>query len=448
MDERASFDGRGEGATEGALGANDGEGATEGALGANDGEGATASERLTAAELAGWAGVPVGRVVELTHAGALRAGPDGAFAAGDVHRLRLMDAFAAGGIPLDALLAAQARGQVSFAFYDQLHGPPSRPSQRTHAELLVDIGPERADLLRRWLSAVGLAEPPTASHWPSNEEALLLETLEVLAAIDPIEFSLRIARVQGEAARRAAIGALSAYGDWVAHLAETGAPIGLDESTGPRLLAWGRYARLAPTMGAWLHARHLASAIDAFSVDQTERFLEETGYIAPRTERPPAVAFVDVSGFTRLAEEHGDEVAARTAAAFGELADGVARDHEGRVIKLLGDGALLHFPAAPGAIEAALTLLDAMPAAGLPTGHAGVHVGPLVARDGDIFGRTVNVASRIADVAGAGELLASTVAIAEVEPLADRRFAVEPLGLRHLDGLLGPIDLVRIARPG
>lgn len=397
--------------------------------------------RLSADELATWAETTVENVQVLAGSGALGPGDDGRFEPGDVHRIRLLDAFRASGIPLEALIAAQAGGQISFAFYDQLHRRPSPPSARTHAELLETIGPARAGLLRRWLASVGLAEPRPESHWPIDDEALLLETIDVLAAIEPFEFALRVARLQGEAARRAAEGSLSAYGDWVAHETAAGRPLVQDEATGPRLRAWSRYARFAPTLGEWLQTRHLSSAIDAFSVDQTERFLEETGYIAPRTERPPAVAFVDVSGFTRLAEEHGDEVAARTATLFAELADRLAREHGGRVVKLLGDGALLQFPAAQAAVEASLAILAAMPGAGLPSGHAGVHAGPLVLRDGDVYGRTVNVASRIADAAGADELLASDAAAAHLP--ADR-FEVQARGARRLEGVSRPVDVVRI----
>ncbi len=134
-------------------------------------------------------------------------------------------------------------------------------------------------------------------------------------------------------------------------------------------------------------------------------------------------------------------MAARTAALFAEVADRLAREHGGRVVKLLGDGALLQFPEAQAAVEASLAVLAAMPGAGLPSGHAGVHAGPLVLRDGDVFGRTVNIASRIADVAGPDELLVSDAAVAHLP--ADR-FALEALGPQLLDGVVQPVEVVRI----
>ena len=87
---------------------------------------------------------------------------------------------------------------------------------------------------------------------------------------------------------------------------------------------------------------------------------------------------------------------------LGDLATDVARPRGGRVVKLLGDGVLLRFDDAPAAVEGALDLLLALPGAGLPSGHAGIASGPLIARDGDVFGRTVNLAARIADAAPDG----------------------------------------------
>ena len=64
-----------------------------------------------------------------------------------------------------------------------------------------------------------------------------------------------------------------------------------------------------------------------------------------------------------------------------------------RIVKLLGDGVMLHGDDPGRLVEATLELVDSIAAAGLPQGHAGVHAGPLIERDGDYFGHTVNVAS-------------------------------------------------------
>jgi class 3 adenylate cyclase len=197
-------------------------------------------------------------------------------------------------------------------------------------------------------------------------------------------------------------------------------------------------ARLAPRLAAWLYDRHLSAAIDAYSVDATERVLEDSGFVGPRQVSPPAIAFVDLTGFTQLAEERGDQVAASLAMQLATLAEEVARRHAGRVVKLLGDGVLLRFNGAVAAAEASLELLEALSTAGLPRGHVGVDAGPLVVREGDIFGRTVNLASRLSDRAEPGEVLVSeTVAAA----LPRAHFRCEPKGSVDLQGIPRPIKV-------
>ena len=98
---------------------------------------------------------------------------------------------------------------------------------------------------------------------------------------------------------------------------------------------------MAPEFARWLTARHLSSAIDTFSVTQTEAYLADNGYLAPTDREPPAISFVDLSDFTRVTQERGDDAAARLALAFADLALRIAPRHGGRVVKLLGDGVLL-----------------------------------------------------------------------------------------------------------
>ena len=114
-----------------------------------------------------------------------------------------------------------------------------------------------------------------------------------------------------------------------------------------------------------------------------------------------------MTGYTRLTEERGDQEAARLATSLADLVNEVSRAHGGRAIRWLGDGGLLFFEDVSAAFQAALELSDRAPAAGLPPTHIGVQTGPVVFRDGDVYGRTVNVASRIADEAEAGEVLTS-----------------------------------------
>src|SRR5205823_12772657 len=72
-------------------------------------------------------------------------------------------------------------------------------------------------------------------------------------------------------------------------------------------------------------------------IESVEAILERSGLHHTVTE-PPAMCFVDLTGYTRLTEERGDEAAAEMAATFADLVHRSAYDHDGRTVKWLGDG--------------------------------------------------------------------------------------------------------------
>jgi adenylate cyclase len=87
----------------------------------------------------------------------------------------------------------------------------------------------------------------------------------------------------------------------------------------------------------------------------------------------------------------------------------------------------------------ALEMVAQAPAAGLPPTHIGIHCGPVVFQDGDVYGTTVNIAARLSARAAPGEVLVS-------RPAADRiprPNHLEPLGPVELKGLAHPLEVFR-----
>ena len=110
-------------------------------------------------------------------------------------------------------------------------------------------------------------------------------------------------------------------------------------------------------------------------------------------------------------------------------------------MKLLGDGAMILFRDIDRAMTSVVRLFRVARDAGLPPLHAGVHTGPVIERDADVFGRTVNLASRISGRAGPGELLLSDA----VATLLDRdRWRVHAVGEVALKGIPDPVRLHRV----
>jgi hypothetical protein len=115
--------------------------------------------------------------------------------------------------------------------------------------------------------------------------------------------------------------------------------------------------------------------------------VEAAGATPPMPTRPPAICFIDLSGYTALTEELGDQVAAERAGTLGTLLQELAHTRGGRVVKLLGDGAMLQFPDPSTAVRCGLEMVEQVEQAGLPPARVGIASGPVVFRDGDCYGR-------------------------------------------------------------
>jgi class 3 adenylate cyclase len=77
-----------------------------------------------------------------------------------------------------------------------------------------------------------------------------------------------------------------------------------------------------------------------------------------RLDRPPAVCFLDITGYTRLTQERGDEAAANLAGTLARLVQRSSQPHGGRAIKWLGDGVMFHFRDPGPGVQAALEMRD------------------------------------------------------------------------------------------
>jgi adenylate cyclase len=112
-------------------------------------------------------------------------------------------------------------------------------------------------------------------------------------------------------------------------------------------------------------------------------------------------------------------------------------------VKWLGDGVMIHHREPAGAVRSALGLVERLPSAGLPPAHVGVAAGPVVAQGGDYFGRTVNLAARIAAQAGAGQVLVNA-SVAESVPPQGVRFVEQ--GELPLKGFAYPVRVLEACR--
>jgi adenylate cyclase len=183
------------------------------------------------------------------------------------------------------------------------------------------------------------------------------------------------------------------------------------------------------------HAQHEHAATRNI-IEDIESALSRAG-VYSRVDRPPAICFLDLTGYTRLTEERGDAAAAELAAELGRMVRRKSFEHGGQPVKWLGDGVMFHFPAALPSVVAALGMVAEAAAAGLPPARVGIHAGPVLFQEGDYFGRTVNVASRIAEYARPGEVLVSR----EVVDAAGEGVGFTEIGQVELKGVSEAVRL-------
>jgi adenylate cyclase len=402
-------------------------------------------DSLSRFDLASEAGTTAERVDELVRAGVLRPDSDGSFTPPDVARIRLAAAYETAGIGLDLIRLALERRWVTFERIDDLYRDSGPKSRRTVAEFRESLGP-RGQLLAPVLAALGLPNPADDDVLTDRDEQRLTAFLEAWDLGDDPDVAVRAGRMIGEAMRRTVDGWLELFAEQVTRPLEDRTRT-VDEMSPIVLPRAATIISETPELLVWLFQRHLDAGMDAQNVASMEAGLAREGLLPARPARPQAIAFVDLAGYTRLTETLGDESAARSAARLAELADAAARPRGGRLVKLLGDGAMLHFREPRGAVLATLDLIGSIRESGLPPGHAGISAGPVVARDGDYFGHTVNLAARLSGAAEAGIALATSDVVDAVgQDDADARFT--PVGELDLKNVAQPVAAFRVERAG
>ena len=397
------------------------------------------SEALGAADLAGLAEVTeaeIGRMVDL---GVLvpREGP-APFRATDTQKVRLATACERAGLPMDTIAEVIRAGRLSFAFMEA--APYQRwalPSTRSFRQVSQDTGIP-LETLREILEAMGFA-------WTSADEPVREDELEVVPLIR-LAFSSglldqawlsRVGRVYAEGMRLAAHVENEAY---AARFEEPVLASGLGQRQAMERASEiaGEFLPLVDRALMAVYRRQQELIWTEHQVLNIEAALEEAGAIV-RPERVPAMCFLDLAGYTRLTEERGDRAAAALATSLADLVEQVSLPHGGQPVKWLGDGVMFHFRRPGQAVVAALEMVERTAQAGLPPAHVGLDAGPVVLQDGDYFGRTVNLAARIAAHAQAGQVLV-TGAVAEA-PAPDG-VVFSDLGALRLKGFSAPVRVL------
>jgi adenylate cyclase len=351
------------------------------------------------------AGVDPDYVDRLVELGILTPAAGAGFSPGDVLRARWVQSLERVGVPLEGMAAAVRDGALSFSFmdvsaFDRFAGLSGTTFQQLSAKTGIPL-----ELLMVVREAFGLAEPNPEDTVHHNELSIVpLIQLQLSKGFRPVVIE-RWLRVCGDSLRRIAETDAASWNSevemaLVASGMTEGEMLHAQADLGSQMTPLIEQALLAVYHG---QQEHTWSQV---FVEHVEGALEAAG-LYRRLDRPPAMCFLDLTGYTRLTEERGDEAAADLAARLAGMVRRSALEHEGTPVKWLGDGVMFYFRAPAAAVLAALEMAEVVVSQGLPPAHVGIHAGPVIFQEGDYFGRTVNLAARIAEYARPGEVLVS-----------------------------------------
>jgi adenylate cyclase len=397
--------------------------------------------RITEDELVERTGFDREHLRRLADLGLLERGDDGTYPRREIVRARAIGEIESLGVDPEGIARAVASGHLSLGFLEST-GRRFPRSEKTFAEVAEGFGIPFATLERLYV-AYGLARPEPDDRIREED----LEEIGVLSAffgsgVDHEEV-LRFSRVWGDAARRVA--------EYLIHHFHVAVEepfrrqgMGDNEAFQAAIRQVGlRTGRSGEELLAWLFRRHSERFMREHHFEHVEVALVEAGVHERRERSPGAAAFADLTGYTRLTEEAGDDAAARVALTLADLVSDVAARRRGTVVKMLGDGVHFHFADPRDAVLASLDIVEAVRPRGLPPAHVGIEAGPMIYDEGDYFGRTVNVAARIASAAGADQVFVGE-GFAELVP--PDGFGLREVGAFELKGIAQPVTLFEATR--
>ena len=340
------------------------------------------------------------------------------------------------GVTIEAMERAHARGHLRDAIFDMVLDP-ERASRTVSAQEMEDRGGWPVDATLAMISAFGFPSPKPDEPFFNAAEAKALISAAARQEWWPMEVQMEISRVWGQALARIASAEVYNF-RFETEPRVRGGEVSPAAALATIQRALAELLPLADPLLVGIHRRWVDYELTQYAVREVEEFAP--GAIPGAVN--VCLLFCDLKDFTAFAELRGDAAAAAAASRFARVMVDERGEH-GRVVKGLGDGAMLVFPDAAQAVAAWHRFRSAMTGPEGSVMHGGMHQGVVVRREGDYFGGAVNLASRLLALAGGGELLATGAAVESAGP-GDTWTA---LGSRRLRGLRAEVEIYRLEEP-
>jgi adenylate cyclase len=349
---------------------------------------------LTLTEVARRAGVTPPTLKRWAESGVI-PGYDGEWTPAAAAHARIVARLRERGHSLNAIRAAGAAGRLAFAYTEDLFPREAGPYSLDDA--VRETGLEPA-LIERIYGAAGFSSAQL-ERLNDDDLQLLRYIAAVLAAGFPLVAFLQLVRVYGQALAQIADAEVRLFHLYVHEpLMRDGVP-GMEMAEEMEGLARELLPLASPIMDA-MHQRFLAHFVEQDVVGHMEMDLE--GALDLGRLRV-VIAFADLAGYTRLTEELGDELAVDAVERFVEAVENTLPD-DARIVKTIGDEVMIVGSDAGGLVDWAVGF-QALVRDERPLPRIGMHFGEVVYRDGDYFGREVNLSARVVARAAGGEVL-------------------------------------------
>ena len=331
------------------------------------------------------------------------------------------------GHSLEEVREAARSGRLAYGYMEELFPPATGVMSLDEAARESGLEPA---LIRRIWTAAGFSTRTLDEGVPDDDVQLLRYMAAVLSAGFPLVAFLQIVRVYGQALAQIADTEVKLFHLFVHEPLIRDGVDGLEIAEEMEGLASQLLPLAAPIM-EHVHQRWLQHFIEQDVVGHLE--LQVDGEAALGRLRV-GIAFADLAGYTRLTEEAGEEQALDVVERFVESVEMTLPD-EARIVKTIGDAGMIVCADAAALAEWAVGFQELQAERPLP--RIGIHYGSALYRDGDYYGRAVNLASRVGARAAGHEVLVTRDVVEHGGP----HLEYQRIGEVRLKGFSRPTEL-------
>jgi adenylate cyclase len=300
------------------------------------------------------------------------------------------------GHSLEDIRRATHEGRLAYGYLEELFAGGEEQTY-TLDEAAQETGLQPA-LIERIIAALGVT-PAQPESLPADDVQLLRYVAAVLEAGLPLVAMLQLVRVYGQAIAQVADAEVRLFHLYVHEPLMRSGATGIETADEMMSLTRELLPLASPVMDQ-VHQRYLQHFLEQDVIGHMETDLDSDELALGRLR--VAIAFADLAGYTRMTEEAGELEAVDAVERFVEAIELTLPD-DARVIKTIGDGVMVVGSDAAALTDWAVGFQRLHPDRPLP--RIGLHRGEALYRDGDYFGRDVNIASRVAARSRGGEVL-------------------------------------------